>query len=379
MLYGIFGKVKCTPIRRLALAGPYGIELVWKVLKSFTYDVPACSIMQFRFICDKLAEAIHKQVDRQTRAQDSFHSLLPTEVLRIIIGFAGDSRSSMINLALVHTSWRDIALPLYWHSINVELNRASDVRTTAADTSNNKRGISIDRAILATRGLRKLTLTGAALSMSVFEDPSMSELTDLTLHLIKLRNPSGLNLPFHLRSLSITNGNLPEDLLDTLLSSIASGSSTTLERLSLDSAEAVRKVLPTFSSNLVELSLTNTESHYLSLDFPALRKLTLPLSELTVLVDAASTGKISDTIPQLEGLTFLCQSVPVDYDALSGLDRLLHLPLCANLQTLALEGAEEGVEFDDAMKQSEMEAWRIEMVACKERGIVVKVNGERQW
>ncbi|KAL8287248.1 hypothetical protein RQP46_003700 [Phenoliferia psychrophenolica] len=364
--------------QRLALAGPYGIHVV---LGSFMYEVPIHSVVQFRA--------------RQTRAQNSFLSLLPTEVLTIIIDLAGKDLRSKVDLALVHTSWRDIALPLIWHSINVELNCDAEVkffaqvaRGTEYKTRMFQKGgtrafrmMSVDRAILAVKGLRELTLKG--------------ELANLTLHHVSLNDNGNnfvLNLPFQLRSLSFTNGIRLDDNLDSLLSAIATGSSTTLERLSLDSPNAVRKYLPMFSRNLVELALHKDEEeeelslHNLdptTLDFSALRKLTLPFSELDTLLieppaDAhpnAPRSTISQTIPQLESLTLLCPGVCVDHDELSDLDRLLRLPLCRTLRTLALEGA----EFDEDMTQSEMEDFRITIVACKERGVVVKVNGERQW
>ncbi|KAL8287249.1 hypothetical protein RQP46_003701 [Phenoliferia psychrophenolica] len=262
---------------RISLAGPYGIQLVWKIVKS----------------------------TRQTRAPDSFLSLLPVEVLRIII-----------------------------------------------------------------------------------------ELTDLDLHLVDLCNPNPnvtFTIPFHLRVLKITNGYLHEDVVDALLTSIATTTPLTLERLSLNSAKAVRKHLPSLSRNLVELSLTGVkgESGYFSsmdlgaVDLRALRKLTLPRSELHTLLalppaDAppdAPRFTISQTIPQLEHLVVLCAGSPVYHDDLSNLDRLLRLPVCMALRSLALEDA----EFDEEMPDSEIEVLSNTVVVCKGRGLEVRVNGERQW
>ncbi|KAL8287244.1 hypothetical protein RQP46_003696 [Phenoliferia psychrophenolica] len=402
---------------RLALAGTHGIRIVCIIMKEFVLAVPASSLVQFRLFCDKMEGYILRVIARQTRAPNSFLSLLPTEVLRIIIGFAGDSLRSKVDLALVHTSWRDVALPLVWRSITVDLNHDAEVRFFArvarktkfdtkvlcnswnednpdsddSDDSDSDNVISVDRAVLAVKGLRKLTLAKVALTMSVLEDPSISGLSDLELYLVALsdsRVNHTLNLPFKLRSLSISNGTLSEDLIDGLLSAITTGSSNTLERLSLDSAKAVRKHLPSLSRNLVELALTDVNDNtgcfsgmdLEKVDLRALRKLTLPRSELHALLALPPAGAPPDaprrTISQaIPHLVVICVDHRLDHDDLSNLERLLRLPVCTALRSLALEDA----EFDEGMSRSELEVFSSTVVLCKGRGLEVRVNGERQW
>lgn len=136
---------------------------------------------------------IRKEAEkRRALAKTSIHSL-PIEVIRIILkvalnaSSASNSRPSKFRLAHVVGSWRDIALPLIWHSIKVELNQdhrvcmverfargaGFDTRKLQIKQDAATRRVSVDRAILAVNGLRELTLTTAEVSMSVFEDLSM--------------------------------------------------------------------------------------------------------------------------------------------------------------------------------------------------------------
>ncbi|KAL8281260.1 hypothetical protein RQP46_006294 [Phenoliferia psychrophenolica] len=373
----------------LALAGPYGIWLIGIIA-----SLP--SVLKGA---------------RQTLEPGSFHSLLPTEILKIIIGFAYSHKTlyendyeeefegyqpSKVDLALVHPVWRDVALPLLWHSISVDLNHDAEVKyfaKVARGTSyvtrslHNRimstpgKAVSVDRAIMAVKGLRELNLTGAAMSMRVL----VNQLTDLTLHLVELSDPvAPFTIPFRLRSLKITNGNLSENLLDALLTALTPGSSTTLERLSLDSPKAAQKHLPSFSRNLVELSLNDiSKLDPTRLDFPRLRKLTLPRSELPTLLatppaDAlvdAPRSTISEATPQLKHLTFIYAWKRLVPEDLVNLDRLLRLPLCATLQTLALEQA----EFDELMTPSELEVFSKMGIVCRGRGVAIKVDGERLY
>ncbi|KAL8281296.1 hypothetical protein RQP46_006330 [Phenoliferia psychrophenolica] len=383
--------------RRCALAGPYGMRLIGTIMRSFVRVVPVHSEGKYHSICEGLIDLIHTQIASQTRAQGSFHSLLPTEVLKIIIGFVYIHETSRVDLALVHPVWRDIALPLLWNSIFVEFDHDAEVKFFAqvarrtsyitrrlyihAGETRNK-VISVDRAIMALKGLRKLTAVTSTMSMSVFASPSMAELSDLTLHLVEVSDAiSTTAIPFHLRSLEITGKHYDEDAIDSLLTAIANGSSTTLERLSLDSPQAAQKHLAAFSRNLVELSLTGLSKFNPSeLDLPLLRKLTLPRSELHTLLalppaDAppdALRSTISQTIPHLENLTVSYSGYQMGHEDLLNLDRLLRLPLCNALRALTLEEA----EFDEDLNQSGLEVFRKMVVYCEERGVVVKVNGE---
>ncbi|KAL8287243.1 hypothetical protein RQP46_003695 [Phenoliferia psychrophenolica] len=361
---------------------------------------------QYWSICNDIQSSIELQIDLQTRDDDPFLSLIPADVLRTIIGFTIRDRPSPLDVALLNKSWANITFPLIWRSIAVDFNEVSEVKSFAevAQKTNLRISIleicvtapssfSVDCAVLAVEGLRELTLTEAAVSMSVFENPSMLDLTYLALDLVDLvalsdaRHSPILNLPFNLRSLSITRGSLNEDLIDILLTAITTTSST-LESLTLDSPKAVRKHLPTLSQNLVELVLQDCDSEYLStfepttLDFSALRKLSLPFSELPALLiqphanapPDAPPRTISQKIPQLESLTILCTKEYVGPDNVSNLSRLLRLPVCKALRTLALVDAESG----EGVPLLEMDDFNELVVVCKGRGLEVKVDGERQ-
>ncbi|KAL8283549.1 hypothetical protein RQP46_005652 [Phenoliferia psychrophenolica] len=173
---------------------------------------------------------------RQERAVGSFNTLLPADVLKIIIEFAADDPQTRVDLALVHPIWRNIALPVLWQYVVVDLNHDAEVKFFARVA----RG-TLYSTLLAVKGLRELVLTDTIVSMSVLESPGMEDLTDLYLHFVKfigdpLHSSSGI--PFHLRSLSILNGGFPEGILDALLTAITPGSSTTLVKLSTDSPTA---------------------------------------------------------------------------------------------------------------------------------------------
>ncbi|KAL8281346.1 hypothetical protein RQP46_006380 [Phenoliferia psychrophenolica] len=395
--------------RQLALAGPYGIKLVLLILHSFGHwgHVPRPAEETFQFICDEIGEAIRTQIAHQTRVKGSFHSVLPTEILKIVIGMAHEFNPSKVDLALVHPVWRDIALPLIWSSVAVVLDHDAEVQffaRVARGTSYHtqslcnivERGfpeplICVDRAVLAVKGLRELSLTKVAASMSIFQHSSMKELKNLSLRSVILSDPltTTPTFPFNLQSLTIYNGTFREDFLDAFLTAITPGSSSTLQRLSLDSPKAVQNHLPSFSRNLVELSLTRVEGgagyftglNFATLDLSALRKLTLPCSELVTLLAEppadtppdAPRSTVAETIPQLEHLTILCYGSDVEYEDFENLERLLGLPLCTALRALTLEDA----EFDEEMGPEGMEVFRKTVVVCRGRGVVVTVNEER--
>ncbi|KAL8281355.1 hypothetical protein RQP46_006389 [Phenoliferia psychrophenolica] len=332
-------------------------------IQSFVHEVPLPSDVKFAFICDGLCEIIRIQITRQTRVEGSFHSLLPSEVIKIIIGMAYENEPAKVDLALVHPVWRDIALPLMWRDVAVELDHDAEVQFFAKVA----RGTSYH-----TRNLTKLTLDTVTLS-----DPF-----DAT-----------LNIPFRLQSLRIEEGHLSRDLcahFDTFLTAITPGSSTTLERLSLDSPAIVQTHLPSLSRSLVEISLTqnvqNEPRPFLgldpaTLDLRALRKLRLPMRELESLLATPSANQppdaprstIAQAIPQLEHLVLICDELHLESRDLENLERLLSLPLCNTLKTLELEDA----EVIDSITQSEMEVFRRTLVLCGGRGVVIKVNDER--
>ncbi|KAL8283548.1 hypothetical protein RQP46_005651 [Phenoliferia psychrophenolica] len=379
-------------------------------LRPFARVVPIHAEQKYRFICEELIEIIHNQIARQSRVRDSFHSLLPAEILKLIVNFAAsDYVEDAVDLALVHSSWRDVSLPFVWQSIDLDLNDDAEVKFFAQvarkteystlslsiqpgeNDAEDLRLTSVDRAVLAVKGLRELCLTTVPVSTSVFESPNLANLTDLTLLIVDLSGDplkATLSIPFGLRRLMVYYGGELNDISHSYLAAIAASSYETLEELAVDTQAAAHAFLPHFSGNLVSLLLHEVrgETYFSKIDpstlyFPALRQLALPRSELPSLLETppadappdAPRSTISQAIPHLEHLIISCGHPKVVHGDLVSFERVLSLPVCSALRKFELERA----EFDESLTQTETEVFRRMLCSCKAEGVEVRVNGER--